>query len=106
MSQFYSQMPDNFTIAVNGNNPIVIDCCGTLAPYLSLCHCSLNQSAIGFLFIVRFSLLSSSGSFSTLKIYFLFICFFDIKNIYLQPKTKRFGRGSKRINHEPINNPS
>ena len=25
MSQFYSQMPDNFTIAVNGNNPIVID---------------------------------------------------------------------------------
>ena len=37
---------------------------------------------------------------------FLFICFFDIKNIYLQPKTKRFGHGSKRINHEPINNPS
>ncbi|MEG1611947.1 MAG: molecular chaperone HtpG [Alistipes sp.] len=25
MSQFYGQMPDNFTIAVNGNNPIVID---------------------------------------------------------------------------------
>ncbi|WP_300108886.1 molecular chaperone HtpG [uncultured Alistipes sp.] len=25
MSQFYSQMPDNFTIAVNGNHPIVID---------------------------------------------------------------------------------
>lgn len=25
MSQFYAQMPDNFTIAVNGNNPIVID---------------------------------------------------------------------------------
>ena len=39
-----------------------------LVPYLSLCHCSMNQSAIGFLFIVRFSLLSSSGSFSTLKI--------------------------------------
>lgn len=43
-------------------------CCGSLVPYLSLCHCSLNQSAIGFLFIVRFSLFSSSGSFSTLKI--------------------------------------
>ena len=42
-------------------------CCGSIVPYLSLCHCSLNQSAIGFLFIVRFSLLSSSGSFSTLK---------------------------------------
>ena len=25
MSRFYSQMPDNFTIAVNGNHPIVID---------------------------------------------------------------------------------
>ena len=25
MSMFYGQMPDNFTIAVNGNNPIVID---------------------------------------------------------------------------------
>ncbi|MFI3278768.1 MAG: molecular chaperone HtpG [Rikenellaceae bacterium] len=25
MSQFYSQMPDNFTIAVNGNHPIVLD---------------------------------------------------------------------------------
>ena len=25
MSQFYGQMPDNFTIAVNGNHPIVID---------------------------------------------------------------------------------
>ena len=25
VSQFYAQMPDNFTIAVNGNNPIVID---------------------------------------------------------------------------------
>lgn len=51
-------------------NPLLFlsSCCGTLAPYLSLCHCSLNQSAIGFLFIVRFSLLSSSGSFSTLKI--------------------------------------
>ena len=24
MSQFYGQMPDNFTIAVNGNHPIVI----------------------------------------------------------------------------------
>ena len=28
MSQFYSQMPDNFTIAVNGNHPIVIDILG------------------------------------------------------------------------------
>ena len=28
MSQFYGQMPDNFTIAVNGNNPIVIDILG------------------------------------------------------------------------------
>ena len=35
--------------------------------YLSLFHCSLNQSAIGFLFIVRFNLFSSSGLFSTLK---------------------------------------
>ncbi len=25
MSQFYAQMPDNFTIAVNGNHPIVLD---------------------------------------------------------------------------------
>jgi len=25
MSRFYGQMPDNFTIAVNGNHPIVID---------------------------------------------------------------------------------
>jgi molecular chaperone HtpG len=25
MSQFYAQMPDNFTIAVNGNHPIVAD---------------------------------------------------------------------------------
>ena len=25
MSQFYGQMPDTFTIAVNGNHPIVID---------------------------------------------------------------------------------
>ena len=25
MSQFYGQMPDNFTIAVNGNHPIVLD---------------------------------------------------------------------------------
>ena len=25
MSQFYGQMPDNFTLAVNGNHPIVID---------------------------------------------------------------------------------
>ena len=25
MSQFYGQMPDNFTIAVNGNHPLVID---------------------------------------------------------------------------------
>jgi molecular chaperone HtpG len=25
MSQFYSQMPDSFTIAVNGNHPIVLD---------------------------------------------------------------------------------
>ena len=25
MSQFYGQMPDNFTIAVNANHPIVID---------------------------------------------------------------------------------
>lgn len=28
MSQFYSQMPDNFTIAVNGNHPLVIDILG------------------------------------------------------------------------------
>ena len=28
MSQFYGQMPDNFTIAVNGNHPIVIDILG------------------------------------------------------------------------------
>lgn len=25
MNQFYGQMPDNFTIAVNGNHPIIID---------------------------------------------------------------------------------
>ena len=25
MSQFYGQMPDNYTIAVNGNHPIVLD---------------------------------------------------------------------------------
>ena len=25
MSQFYGQMPDNFTIAVNGNHPIIAD---------------------------------------------------------------------------------
>ena len=25
MSQFYGQMPDNFTLVVNGNHPIVID---------------------------------------------------------------------------------
>lgn len=30
MSQFYGQMPDNFTIAVNGNHPIVIDILGTV----------------------------------------------------------------------------
>ncbi len=28
MSQFYGQMPDNFTIAVNGNHPVVIDILG------------------------------------------------------------------------------
>jgi molecular chaperone HtpG len=28
MSQFYGQMPDSFTIAVNGNHPIVIDILG------------------------------------------------------------------------------
>lgn len=28
MSQFYGQMPDNFTIVVNGNHPIVIDILG------------------------------------------------------------------------------
>ncbi|MFI3318238.1 MAG: molecular chaperone HtpG [Rikenellaceae bacterium] len=28
MSQFYGEMPDNFTIAVNGNHPIVIDILG------------------------------------------------------------------------------
>ena len=28
MSQFYGQMPDNFTITVNGNHPIVIDILG------------------------------------------------------------------------------
>lgn len=28
MSQFYGQMPDHFTIAVNGNHPIVIDILG------------------------------------------------------------------------------
>ncbi len=28
MSQFYGQMPDNFTVAVNGNHPIVIDILG------------------------------------------------------------------------------
>ncbi len=28
MSRFYSQMPDNFTITVNGNHPIVIDILG------------------------------------------------------------------------------
>jgi molecular chaperone HtpG len=28
MSQFYGQMPDSFTIAVNGNHPIVIDLLG------------------------------------------------------------------------------
>ena len=30
MSQFYSQMPDNFTIAVNGNHPIVADILGSV----------------------------------------------------------------------------
>ena len=30
MSQFYGQMPDNFTIAVNGNHPIVIDILGSV----------------------------------------------------------------------------
>ena len=30
MSQFYGQMPDNFTIAVNGNHPIVIDILGAV----------------------------------------------------------------------------
>ena len=30
MSQFYGQMPDNFTIAVNGNHPIVIDILGNV----------------------------------------------------------------------------
>ena len=28
MSQFYSQMPDNYTIAVNANHPLVIDILG------------------------------------------------------------------------------
>lgn len=28
MSQFYGQMPDNFTIAVNGNHPLIIDILG------------------------------------------------------------------------------
>ncbi|MBR5864240.1 MAG: molecular chaperone HtpG [Alistipes sp.] len=30
MSQFYGQMPDNFTITVNGNHPIVIDILGNV----------------------------------------------------------------------------
>ena len=30
MSQFYSQMPDNFTITINGNHPIVIDLLGSV----------------------------------------------------------------------------
>ena len=30
MSQFYGQMPDNFTITVNGNHPIVIDILGVV----------------------------------------------------------------------------
>ena len=30
MSQFYGQMPDNFTITVNGNHPIVIDILGDI----------------------------------------------------------------------------
>ena len=30
MSQFYGQMPDNFTIVVNGNHPIVIDILGSV----------------------------------------------------------------------------
>jgi molecular chaperone HtpG len=28
MSRFYAQMPDNFTITVNGNHPIVLDILG------------------------------------------------------------------------------
>ena len=50
-------------------NPLLFlsSCCGCLVPYLSLCHCSLNQSAIGFLIIVRFSQLSSLGSFPPLE---------------------------------------
>lgn len=30
MSQFYGQMPDNFTITVNGNHPIIIDLLGSV----------------------------------------------------------------------------
>ncbi|MEG1622222.1 MAG: molecular chaperone HtpG [Alistipes sp.] len=30
MTQFYGQMPDNFTIAVNGNHPIVLDILGAV----------------------------------------------------------------------------
>ncbi len=30
MSQFYGQMPDNYTIAVNGNHPLVIDILGSV----------------------------------------------------------------------------
>ena len=30
MSQFYGQMPDNFTITINGNHPIVIDLLGAV----------------------------------------------------------------------------
>ncbi|MEG2612645.1 MAG: molecular chaperone HtpG, partial [Alistipes sp.] len=30
MNQFYGQMPDNFTIAVNGNHPIVLDILGAV----------------------------------------------------------------------------
>lgn len=30
MSQFYGQMPDNYTVVVNGNNPLVIDLLGEI----------------------------------------------------------------------------
>ena len=36
-------------------NPLFFlsSCCGCIVPYLSLCHCSLNHSVIGFLFGYR-----------------------------------------------------
>ena len=51
-------------------NPLLFlsSCCGTLAPYLSLCHCSLNQSAIGWIYFVYFFSIGYGFAISALSV--------------------------------------